>query len=160
MSLETFVISGDRELSRALDPERWWAALERNAPRALTPVVRSLRAAAPKGRTGKLGRRFETRTKRIRQGFIQGVEVGIGALVPYGHLVESGHNIIARGPTRKGKKLTRAARASARTGLKERRAAGAIGHVPGVFFALKALQSRREEVLSLLGRLVMQEISR
>lgn len=165
MSLETFVVSGVPELSRALDSTRWWAAIERHAPRALTPTVNALRSAAPKGKTGKLSRGFDTRTKRISQGFIQGVQVDIGARVPYGHLIERGHKIIARGPTR----FTKAARAmkgnaalrkAGRTALKARRLAGSQGFVPGTFFARRTLQSRQAQTMSLLERLLRQDLLR
>lgn len=156
MSLETFVISGVPELSRALDGDRWWAAIERHAPRALAPVVHSLRAAAPKGKTGKLSRGFDTRTKRINQGFIQGVQVDIGARVPYGHLVERGHKIIPRGPQRKGRPRSR----SFAVALKARRAAGSRGFVPGRFFARDAVEAGRAQTMSLLERLVAQDLLR
>jgi len=155
MMLETFTISGVPELQRALDPNRWWAAIERNAPRALAPVVNAMRSAAPKGRTGKLARGFDTRTKRINQGLIQGVQVDIGSRVPYGHLVERGHKIIARGPGRSGAK-----KGALRTALKARRSAGAIGFVAGRFFGQRTLQARGAQVMSLLERLLAQELLR
>ena len=172
MSLETFVVSGVPELSRALDGSRWWAAIERNAPRALVPVANAMRAAAPKGKTGKLSRGFDLRTKRVSQGFIQGVEVEIVERVPYGHLVESGHQIIARGPGRKGLspatlaekgprgRLMRGRRAQLRRALLARRAAGAIGFVPGRFFGRDTLRSMEAQTMSLLERLVRQELLR
>lgn len=155
MSLETFVISGVPELSRALDGLRWWDAIERHAPRALTPIVSGLRAVTPKGKTGKLSRGFDMRTKRISQGLIQGVQVDIGARVPYGHLIERGHQIIPRGPSRKGGK-----KGALRKALKARRLAGSRGFVPGRFFARRALEAGRAQTLSLLERLIAQDLLR
>lgn len=157
MSLEVFI---PRELNRALDGEAWWAAIERHAPRAMMPAAHAMRQTAPKGKTGKLSRGFDVRAKRIRQGLIQGVQVEIGARVPYGHLVERGHQIIARGPQRKGIKLTRERRKELRTSLKARRAAGAIGHVPGRFFGREAVEQRRSQIMSLLEKLVAQDMLR
>lgn len=155
MSLEVFIIDGLDALKRATDPDRWWAALERNAPRAFAPMAKAIQSAAPKGRTGKLSRGFDVRAKRISQGFIQGVQVDIGARVPYGHLVERGHRIIARGPGRKGGRL-----GVLRKALKARRLAGGTGFVPGQFFAQRTFDVQGEQVLGLLVKLLEQELGR
>lgn len=155
MSLETFVVSGVPELRRALDADRWWAAIERHAPRALVPVANAMRSAAPKGKTGKLARGFDVRAKRINQGFIQGVEVDIGARVPYGHLIERGHRIIARGPGRKGGK-----KGALRKALKARRLAGGQGFVSGTFFARTTMENLSGQTISLLERLLRQDLLR
>lgn len=156
MSLEVFVSPG---LQRGFDPTRWWVAIERNIPRAMLPVAHAMRSTAPKGRTGKLSRGFEVKAKPVSQGLVQGVEVQIGSRSPYAHLVERGHQIIARGPGRK-KGLKRERRAELRSRLKARREAGPIGFVPGRFFGRIALDQRREQVLSLLERLVIQDVMR
>lgn len=156
MSLEVFVAP---ELERALNPDRWWQALERNAPRALVPVANAMRATAPKGKSGKLSRGFSVIAKRVSQGLIQGIEADIVTKVPYGHLVERGHKNVPRGPQRKGLKLSRQRRKELKVALESRRA-GATGFTPGVFFGQRTLEARREQVLSLLGRLVMQELGR
>lgn len=172
MSLETFVIEGIPPLAKALDGERFWALIERHAPRAMSSVANRLKGLAPKGKSGKLSRGFDVRAKRIRQGLIQGIQVDIGARVPYGHLVERGHNVIPRGPGRKGLsavalsekgprgKLLRGRRAELRKALLARRASGPIGRVPGRFFARSELTRSAGEVMSLLGRLVMQDLRR
>ena len=169
LGLEVFIAP---ELQRSLDPDAWWRAIERNVPRALTPVAAAMKAAAPKGKSGKLSRNFEVISRRVSQGFIQGVEADIVTKVPYGHLVERGHKIIARGPGRRvlrdlekigGPWATarlREKRAAFRRSLKERQAAGAIGFVQGRFFGQRTLEDRREQVLSLLGSLVMQDVAR
>src|SRR5262245_22775974 len=96
-------IADIRRLQRMLGPARYWQELERNIPRAMTRVLVALRAAAPRGKTGKLGGRFEVKIKPVSQalGLINGLHLDIGAVVPYGHLVELGHRIIPRGPQRK-----------------------------------------------------------
>lgn len=156
MSLEVFVAP---ELERALNPDRWWQAIERNTPRALMPVASAMRGTAPRGKSGKLARGFSVIARRVSQGLIQGVEANIVTKAPYGHLVERGHRNVPRGPQRKGLKLSRQRRKELKVALEARRT-GATGFTPGVFFGQEALESRREQVLSLLGRLVMQELGR
>lgn len=151
--LETFRIDGVEKIQRALDANRWWQAIERHAPRAFTSMIPALKAAAPKGKTGKLSRGFDIRAKRIAQTLISGVEVDIGARVPYGHLVERGHQIIARGPGRKGSK-----RGVLRKALKARRLAGSQGFVPGRFFGAGVVATHGERTVSLLAKLVEQEL--
>jgi hypothetical protein len=185
MSLDVLRIDGLERAIRATEPDRWWAAIERNAPRAAAPILRALQAAAPKGRTGKLSRGFDARTKRIQQGFVQGVQLDIGSRVPYGHLVERGHKIIPRGPTRfrrgignvsamSGAQLLellnrvgvaefqrRGAlqkKSSARADLLRRRAGGPQGFVPGQFFAQRTFEAGRDQMVSLLERLLEQEL--
>lgn len=168
MSLEVFVAP---ELERALEPSVWWTAIERNVPRALAPVAVAMKGTAPKGKTGKLSRGFDIRAKRVNQGFIQGVQAEIGSRTPYGHLVERGHQIIARGPGRKvlgdlekfgswGTARLREKRAAFRSALKARRAAGPIGFVPGRFFGRGTMESHRGQIMSLLERLVIQDVAR
>ncbi|MGH2406183.1 MAG: HK97 gp10 family phage protein, partial [bacterium] len=144
MPLETVLIDGLPELSRKLDAVAWWQHLERIIPRALTPVLVEARARMPRGRTGKLLRGgLETRTER-RQG---GIQVAVGARVPYGHLVEAGHRLVARGGGR-GFAPSRRRRAELRSALKARRARGAIGQVAGRPFLGPAYQARAAETVS------------
>lgn len=167
MSLETFRIDGLDRALRATDPSRWWEAIERHASRAMIPVARAMANAAPKGKSGKLGRGFDVRTQRIRQGLIQGVQVDIGARVPYGHLVERGHKIVPRGRGSKvvtrhrllgGFVITEQVRQRSRGGasLKTRRA-GASGFVPGRFFGERTFRSQADQVVGLLSRLLEQD---
>jgi hypothetical protein len=144
------------ELQQRLNPVLWYAALERVAPRALVLLAADLRGRAPRGRTGKLARGFDVRARRIDRGLVQGVQAEVGARVPYGHLVAEGHRVIPRGPARSG--TTRSQRASLRSGLKARRAAGAIGFVPGNPFVLQAVAERGPQVIAVLERLLMQEL--
>lgn len=141
----------------ALSPERFWAALERNVPRALTPLLVAMREGMPR-RSGKLASRpLEVRAERKGDIFGGGVQAAIGAREPYAHLVAFGHRVVARGPTRKGRKLSRAVRAAARTALRNRQDLGQ-GFVPGRDFVTPALDARGPEVVRLLEKLLVQEL--
>lgn len=134
---------------------QFWDALQRIIPRALAPTAARMRAAAPRGKTGKLSRRVEVHVKRISSGFIQGVEADFGVGVPYGHLIEAGHKIIPRGPGRKGAKL-----GALRTQLKARRAQGSKGFVPGTGFASRAFTADRASTAQALEAALRQEFDR
>ncbi|HWP38944.1 MAG TPA: hypothetical protein VNL18_15465 [Gemmatimonadales bacterium] len=154
----TMVIEDVHGVGRVLSGPAFWETMERLIPRALTPVAAAARAAAPQGRTGRLRRRpFEVRTKR---GFALGtvITAEIGTRLPYGHLPERGHRIIPRGPQRKGVPLSRARRKELRSGLKARRAQGAIGFVPGQFFTRRAWEQHEEQTRRLLEALLGMEL--
>jgi hypothetical protein len=142
---DAFVIEGIPELERALDPNLWWDALERALPEAVEPVRVEMVSRAPV-RSGKLANSITVTIRRMSQGFIRGVEALFGTGVPYGHLVEKGHKIIARGPSRSG--LTKTKRAALRSGLIARRAAGAIGFVQARPFAEPAAVGHEAEVIA------------
>lgn len=161
MALQTFVIEGVPEIRRRLDAERWWAAIEHVVPRALAPLLARLRGAAPHGRTGRLARGgFDISLRRMGSGLIHGLQVAVGARQPYAHLVDRGHRIIPRGPTRKSGSLSRRDRASLRSGLKTRRAAGARGMVPGRHFVEPIVQQLRPQVVGLIEKLMAVEVTR
>lgn len=82
MQFDVMVLSDVRKLQRMLTPARYWEALERIIPRALTPALSAMRDAAPRGRTGKLSRGFDVRLKRVQQGLIHGLEVDVGLGCP------------------------------------------------------------------------------
>lgn len=157
MQFDVMVLSDVRKLQRMLTPARYWEALERIIPRALTPALSAMRDAAPRGRTGKLSRGFDVRLKRVQQGLIHGLEVDVGARVPYGHLVHGGHRIVARGPQRKG--LTRARRGELRSALKERRLSP-HGRVLGYPFAFQVLQRQLPQAIGLIEKLLLRELER
>lgn len=159
MQFDVTKIDDVRKLQQMLTPRRYWSALLRILPRAMTPVLVAMRAAAPRGETGKLSRGFDVRVQPIRQGLIYGIEVDVGARVPYGHLVEFGHRIVPRGPQRKGLKLSRARRKELRTRLQSRQLQ-ARGQVAGVGFAVSTLQARQGQVIGLVERLLEQEMQR
>jgi hypothetical protein len=168
MPLETVVFSPPiAQLQRRLTPARWWAAIERNAPRVLVPTAARLKTTAPRGKSGKLSRGFDVRAKPVRQGLVQGVQAEIGARVRYGHLVSRGHQIIARGATRftfsgTARKAIpgRAVLAAERSKLKARRAAGAIGFVAGDPFVEQAVAADRANIIRLSEKLLEQEVGR
>src|SRR5206468_11852905 len=85
-----------------------------------------------------------------RQALIRGFEVRIGAAEPYGHLASEGHEIVPRGPSRSGRKLTRERRAEFRANLRARRSAGGAGFVPGTGFAERVWDAGRETVIARL----------
>jgi len=185
--LNAIVITGAEEARRKLVPARWWAALLQIAPRALMPTASKLRSRAPKGESGKLSRGFDVRAKPISQGFIQGVQAEIGARVSYGHLVTRGHQVIARGRGRGTKgavigsravvvtrraltlggqiatrqeSVTRVIRSTRSAELKARRAAGALGFVPGNPFAEQTFLEDRVQIIRLIEKLLEQDVSR
>jgi hypothetical protein len=167
MPLETVVLEGLPELRRRLDPQRWWDAIMRIAPRTLIPTAARLPALAPRGKSGKMRRGFDVRVKRISQGLIQGVEAQIGARVPYGHLVTEGHRIIARGRTRftfsgtKRKAIPgRKVLAAERTALKLRRQGTGLGFVPGNPFVVNAVAQDRPRIVGLAEKLLQVEVTR
>lgn len=155
-AFEAVTIEGLDEMERVLQPEVFWAAIVRLIPRALVPILVDMKARAPRGRTGKLGRGFDVQLEPVAQGLVQGVEATIGARVPYGHLIERGHRVIARGPSRKGRKLVRGARRA----LKLRRQAGGIGFVAPRPFALPAVVAQETSTVALIEQLLAQEIER
>lgn len=159
VAFEGVVVEVSPQLRRLLNGRSVMEALERAAPRAMILVAADIRARAPRGKTGKLGRGFDVAARRIR-GLAGGVEVAIGARVPYGHLVAGGHRIIARGPTRKDRRLSRVARAAARSSLKQRRILGGRGFVPGNPFVTDAFASRGPDAVRLLERLIAQDLTR
>lgn len=158
-TFESVVIEGLPELERTFSPETFWAAIERLIPRAFLPVTVDMRGRAPRGRSGKLGRGFDVQVRRVAQGFVQGILAVIGARVPYGHLVEFGHRIIARGPGRKGLK-NRLQRGQARTALKARRLAGPRGFVSPRPFAEPSVVAHEAQTVDLIERLLEDELSR
>lgn len=167
MPLETEILEGLPQLNRRLDPRRWWGAIMRIAPRTLAPTAARLPRLAPRGRTGKLGRGFDVRAKRISQGLVEGVQAEIGARVRYGHLVTGGHRIIARGATRFTFSGTarrpipgRAVLAAERTKLKLRRLGVGLGFVPGNPFVEQAVAADRVTIVRLSEKLLEQEVSR
>lgn len=139
---------------------QFWDMLQRLMPKVLGPVAVRMQARAPRGKTGKLSRRIDLRVVRVNAGLIQGLQVDFVTGVPYGHLVERGHRIIARGPQRKGQTLTRAVRKQLRSALLQRRAAGGKGFVPGVHFALRSFQEARGEIVQGLEARLRQEVDR
>jgi hypothetical protein len=180
--LQAIVVTGAEEARRKMVPARWWAALLGIAPRALTPTAAKLKSRAPRGRSGKLSRGFDVRAKPIHQGFIQGVQAEIGARVSYGHLVTRGHQVIARGRGRGTKgaqignrtvtrnrmrggfvvseRVTLAVRSTRAAELKARRAAGALGFVPGNPFAEQTFLEDRVQIIRLIEKLLEQDVSR
>jgi hypothetical protein len=149
------------QLRRLLDGRALWDVLERQAPRAMRSLLPELKARAPRGKTGKLARSFEVRARR-KSGLAGGIEVALGSRVPYAHLVEFGHRIIARGRTRftAGFRGPRGLRGRERTALKIRRAAGSGRRVPGRFFATQTIQAGTPRVIGLLERLMAQDLGR
>lgn len=172
-TLETLVV--EKPDPRKLDPARWWMALQRIVPRAMTPSAAKLGSRAPRGKKGRL-RRFSVRAKPISQGLVQGVQAEIGSPARHAHLVAFGHRIIPRGPSRKRLSIT-TVRISKRTGrqvvsvregfdptarqrLRERRARGAIGFVPGHPFEDTVWREDQAQIVRLIEKLLAQEVAR
>lgn len=171
--LETLVV--DKPHPRALDPARWWMVLQHIVSRALVPTAAKLGSRAPRGKKGRL-RHFSVRAKPISQGLIRGVQAEIGGPARHGHLVAFGHRIIPRGPSRRRLSIT-TVRISKRTGrqvvsvregfdptsrqrLKERRARGAIGFVPGHPFEDTVWREDQAQVVRLIEKLLALEVLR
>lgn len=98
------------------------------------------------------------------------VTVNVGTRVPYAHLVEYGHQIIPRGPTRQRVSIT-TVRISKRTGkqvvstrlgldpmarrqLHDRRATGASGFVAPRPFLRPAFDENKERMLQRIGQVI------
>lgn len=187
MQFDVTVLRDVQQLQRLLTPTRYWAALERILPRALAPALVAMKTAAPRGRSGKLARGFDLRLQRIQQGLVHGLQVDVGARVPYGHLVHGGHKIIARGRGRgshgavigtkqvtvtrhalllsgqeatRQEVVTRNVRSTRAAELTTRRAAGAIGRVAGNPFAAWVLQQRQAQTVGLVEKLLQVELTR
>lgn len=92
-------------------------------------------------------------------------EVDVGTRDPKAHLVEFGHRIVPRGPSRKGLEGRRrddtpeqlARRRRLRTALRERRQ-GVTGTVPARPFLRPALDENKEESLRRTGEVLGKEI--
>ena len=155
-----------------------WGVIQRVVPRAFAVTAARMQALAPRGKTRKLSRRVDIRVTPSHAGgiFGGGVQVDFVTGVPYGHLVTEGHDVIARGPTRRQVSIT-TARISKHTGrqvtttrfgfdpmsrilLAKRRAAGAIGRVPGNPFAQLALQETRAQAIANVEAGLKQELDR
>jgi hypothetical protein len=180
VQFDVTVLEDVRKLQRMLTPSRFWSALERILPRALTPVLVEMKSVAPRGKTQKLARGFDLRLKRIEQGLIHGLQVDVGARKPTGHLVHEGHRIIARGRSRGtlgpqiGTKIvtrnrlrggfvisepkTLAVRSTRSAELKKRRAAGPIGRVPGNPFAFRVMAQRQAQTIGFIEKLLVREL--
>jgi hypothetical protein len=89
---EIFSIEGLSAIREKLDPQRFREAIRVVAQDAFAPLVEEARAAAPV-RTGKLAASIRVEMRDKGADF----EVLLGTGVPYGHLVERGHRIAARG---------------------------------------------------------------
>lgn len=133
-----------------LTGEAVYDEMERDAPRAFQPLVYQLDVDAPvaSGRMRATG--FRAVASRTDAGLIQGVTINVGSGVPYAHLPAFGHAIIPRGPGRKRRGKGR--RAELRAQLNARRAAGAIGFVPGGGWVEAAVSSRMGEVTAEIER--------
>jgi hypothetical protein len=162
---------------------QFWDAMLRVVPRALAGTAARMAAAAPRGRTRKLGRRVIVRVKPMSLGlFAQGVQADFGVGVHYGHLVTGGHQIIARGRGRGSRGAVIGSRAVTRTTtlvgsgaqasfpvavpirstrlaeLKTRRAAGSIGRVPGNPFADIVFAQERGAIVATIERTLAQDV--
>lgn len=96
--------------------------------------------------------------------------VYVGSKVTYAHLVEFGHQIVARGPTRgnlgterpRGRKgrFTEVGgrRGELRRALRERRSAGAIGFVAARPFLRPSVDENREQIIRRIGQVLGREI--
>jgi len=146
-----------RRLQGMLSPENYLRALRRILPRAHAGVLSAIQAAAPHGKSGKLARGFDVRVVTETRALLRGLEVQILARVPHGHLVHEGHRIVARGPQRKGLKLTGARRRELRNELKARRLE-VRGRVPGNPFAGRVLQQQQGQVLAFVERELPREL--
>jgi len=102
-------------------------------------------AGAFQSRTGKLLRTARSLTARMIQVLARSPEyvlMQIWPRLPYTHLVEGGHRVVARGPGRGG--ADRATRALLRRALLARRAAGASGVVAPRPFVGPAFEATKE----------------
>lgn len=147
------LVEGVDKAAKKLDPVAFWERMELSMPGAFQPLANRLQSTAPVGKTGKLARGpFGIRIKRRSQALIAGVEVAVGASQPTAHLVAGGHAIVPRGPTVLRKRFKREQRAAIRAGVKARRAAGAIGFVPGNPFVEQSWTAERALVVERVER--------
>lgn len=137
---------------------QFWDAVQKVLGKTLDPIAAQMAARAPKGRTGKLSRRIAVVLKRMNSGLIQGVEADFVTGVKYGHLVERGHRIVARGPNRRTR-MTREERRDLRRALLRRRLQ-AQGFVPANPFAENVLKEQRSGIITGIESGLKQEIDR
>lgn len=165
-------LEGFAEFSRALRklPGEISAEILEMALVAGAAVVREVAAAkAPRPgirrrpRTGRLAdsiRIFPGEKDRAH------AVVSVGTKVPYAHLVEFGHQIVARGPSRTGLEgghredtlATVFRRVSQRRQLLARRAAGAGSFVAARPFLRPAFDEQKEQVIQRIGQVLGREI--
>lgn len=141
-------VKGLAETLRQLDPKAFRKVLRGAAGPILRPVIRDARQRAPVGKTGKLRRGIRMRV-RVKRDLI---EVMMLLTAPHGHLVDRGHKIVARGPSRTGlgdrsddTLSLRRRRIALRSGLLSRRASGGRGFVAGRRFVRAALEAQGGE---------------
>jgi len=104
--------------------------IEAELPDALQPLLVTLAANAP-AHTGRMrAAGFQAVVTRRSSGLVQGVDVRIGSPEPYAHLPAFGHRIVARGPSRTGRRLGRERRRQLRAALEARRSSAGGGFVP------------------------------
>lgn len=128
-------------LTAALDPRALESLLVMAFQDALQPVATLARTLAPRGKTGKLARSIRVRVRRRR-----GLEISIFGGVPYSHLVEYGHRLVAGGKApRAGRVLKRVS--GVLTGPRGGRYTGqTIGFVNAKPFARPAFEQLAPEV--------------
>ncbi|MGH2670865.1 MAG: HK97-gp10 family putative phage morphogenesis protein [bacterium] len=78
--------------------------------------------------------------------------VDVGTKIPYAHLVEFGHRIVPRGPSRKGLE----GRRRLRVALRERQSS-ATGQVPAYPFLRPAMDEQKETALARIGEVLGKE---
>jgi hypothetical protein len=130
----------DETLRRLGQPEVLREAIGFSAQTALEPVVENARALASR-RSGKMSKSIRLQTRHN----IEQVEVTLGTGVPYGHLIEKGHFIVPRGPSRRGLGKPRddtaeqaKQRRQLRSGLRERQERGLRAREQGLQGFVKA----------------------
>ena len=155
MSLEVVVVKN------LPTTQQFWGAIQRVVPRSFAATVARIRARAPHGKTGKLARVINVRVTPSNAGgvFGSGVQVEFVTAAPYGHLVERGHRIVARGQQRKGFRLSKDERRTRRSALLTRRAS-AQRFVPGQHFALQAFMETRTQAVAMVESGLKQELDR
>jgi len=94
-------------------------------------------------------------------------KVNVGTNVPYAHLVEFGHQIVARGPSRRMVSVTRVSasgRVTSRLGVdpdsKRFQTAGAVGFVAARPFLRPAFDESRAEIVARVGESLGASIER
>jgi HK97 gp10 family phage protein len=145
----TIRLDGLRELQsrlRALSAEVRGGALQRavqSGANLLADAIAAQAAVAFQSRTGRLARAApRVKTVRVLPSSVV-MEVGPRG-VRYAHLVERGHRIVPRGPSRKGADAAR--RAELRRALRARRAAAGARRVAARPFIAPALARTNEQI--------------
>ncbi|HWO88451.1 MAG TPA: HK97-gp10 family putative phage morphogenesis protein [Gemmatimonadales bacterium] len=163
MSLRVEGLRELRQSLRELGPQMSERVLSGALRAAAADVEAEIRSRAPvasaRHRRGKQpGELLRSIRTTVEWQSSEEARVSVGPRVPYGHLVEAGHAIVPRGPTRRGRKLGKEGRARLRALLKARQASGAIGRAQARPFVGPAWEATKDRVVETFKRAVIRTV--